>query len=98
RVLGVFLKARISEEEAANAFLQLTSYTIGYVAIETGARRPADPNWIADRLSEAFAEGLPHVTAAAPSLAGFLVQGCFAEGLERILRAVAIDVPKAAGR
>jgi AcrR family transcriptional regulator len=95
--LGVLLGAGFGGREAVEAYMALTSYTIGAAGMEAAwrGRRDVDDQGADERRTRArieltSAERFPHAAALAPHLAHLTVEPPFAYGFERLLESLAL--------
>jgi len=91
--LGVLRAAGFGDGEAVEAFIALTSYTIGAAGMEAAwrgrAREPAGERQARARIELASAERFPHAAELAPHLARLMVEPPFAYGFDRLLESLA---------
>ena len=95
--LGVLRGAGFGDREAVEAFMALTSYTIGAAGMEAawrGRRGPhdegADERRTRARIELASAARFPHAAELAPHLAHLTVEPPFSYGFDRLLESLAL--------
>lgn len=95
--LGVLRGAGFDGREAVDAFMTLTSYTIGAAGMEAAWRGQTDSDSEGTderrtraRIELASAARFPHAAALAPHLARLTAEPPFAYGFERLLESLAL--------
>ena len=95
--LGVLRGAGFGDREAVEAFMALTSYTIGAAGMEAAWRgrrdlrgEGADERRTRARIELASAARFPHAAELAPHLAHLTVEPPFSYGFDRLLESLAL--------